>query len=166
MTDKNVGGRPTKYKKEYDDKVYKLCLLGCTNDEIVDFFGISLSTFDLWRQKHKGFRGAIESGKIDADARVAKALFHRALGYSHKAVKFATFEGQITDSIEYVEHYPPDTKAASLWLRNRQPKKWQENTENKDNTGKNGITLEGVVANKNAISSLLMPQEGDNGTGV
>lgn len=26
---------------------------------------------------------------------------------------------------EYVEHYPPDTAAASLWLANRQRGKWK-----------------------------------------
>jgi len=26
----------------------------------------------------------------------------------------------------YVQHYPPDTTAASLWLRNRQPDKWRD----------------------------------------
>ena len=26
----------------------------------------------------------------------------------------------------YTEHYPPDTQAASLWLRNRQPAKWRD----------------------------------------
>ncbi len=25
-----------------------------------------------------------------------------------------------------VKHYPPDTQAASLWLRNRQPDKWRD----------------------------------------
>jgi hypothetical protein len=26
----------------------------------------------------------------------------------------------------YVANYPPDTAAASLWLRNRQPEKWRD----------------------------------------
>jgi hypothetical protein len=29
----------------------------------------------------------------------------------------------------YTEHYPPDTTAASLWLRNRQPSKWRDRQE-------------------------------------
>jgi hypothetical protein len=29
----------------------------------------------------------------------------------------------------YTEHYPPDTHAASLWLRNRQPTKWRDRQE-------------------------------------
>jgi hypothetical protein len=29
----------------------------------------------------------------------------------------------------YTEHYPPETQAASLWLRNRQPAKWRDRQE-------------------------------------
>lgn len=32
------GGRPTKYKEEYTDQAYKLCLLGATDKEMADFF--------------------------------------------------------------------------------------------------------------------------------
>ena len=31
--------------------------------------------------------------------------------------------------VPYIEHYPPDTTAASLWLRNRQPNKWRDKRE-------------------------------------
>ena len=41
----------------------------------------------------------------------------------------------------YVEHYPPDTAAASLWLRNRQPKLWRERSENVQVT----MTLEQMI---------------------
>lgn len=46
-----MAGRPTKYKKEYDDQAFKLCLLGATDKEIADFFEVNRS-FDefilLW----------------------------------------------------------------------------------------------------------------------
>jgi hypothetical protein len=35
------------------------------------------------------------------------------------------YEGQPIE-VEYIQHYPPDTQAASLWLRNRQPGKWRD----------------------------------------
>jgi hypothetical protein len=31
-------GRPTKYKEEYNEQAYKLCLLGATDKELADFF--------------------------------------------------------------------------------------------------------------------------------
>ena len=67
-------------------------------------------------------------GKVKADADVSKSLLERALGYNHKAVKFFQNDGVVI-SQEYTEHYPPDTAAASLWLRNRQPDKWRDKPE-------------------------------------
>ena len=42
-------GRPTKYKDEYCEQAYKLCLLGATDKEMADFFQVSLSTLNLWK---------------------------------------------------------------------------------------------------------------------
>ena len=118
-------GRPSGYLPAYARQAYKLCLLGATDAQIVDFFGIGDETLRRWKQRVPEFRGAITRGKLIADATVAESLFKRANGYSHKAVKiFCTKEGDIVKE-PYVEHYPPDTPAASLWLRNRQPDKWR-----------------------------------------
>jgi hypothetical protein len=90
-------------------------------------------------------------GKLEADANVAERLYKRALGYEHEAVKI--FMPQGADSpvyAPYTEHYPPDTQAASLWLRNRQPAKWRDKieTENKNtiNVSDPVIALLGEIA--------------------
>ena len=49
----------------------------------------------------------------------------RARGYSHPAVKIMQYEGRPIE-VECIQHYSPDTQAASLWLRNRQPAKWRD----------------------------------------
>ena len=51
-----------------------------------------------------------------ADERVGRALYHRAIGYSHPAVKVLTVAlgnnaGSKVVREEYTEHYPPDTAA-------------------------------------------------------
>ena len=38
MTDKDVGGRPTKYKPEYVEQAAKLCNLGATDKHLCDFY--------------------------------------------------------------------------------------------------------------------------------
>lgn len=159
MTEQNVGGRPTKYEVKFNKQAYRLALLGCTDAEMAAILDVSESTFNLWKLTYKRFSESIAKGKSEADAKVAEALYKRACGYSHKAVKFATFEGQITDSQEYIEHYAPDTNAASLWLRNRQPKKWRDKPE-VENGNNGGLTLDSIVANQHAITKLLMPEEG------
>lgn len=121
--------RPTEYKPEFNERAYKLCLLGATDKQMADFFGVTEQTINNWKEAHPEFFESIKRGKLEADANVAKSLYHRALGYSHKAVKFATYEGKITDEAEYTEHYPPDTAACMAWLKNRQPEVWRDKVE-------------------------------------
>jgi hypothetical protein len=72
------------------------------------------------------FREAIARGGVHADAKMADHLYFRSLGYKHKAVKIFHYPDCGPVKVPYVEHYPPDTNAASLWLRNRQPDKWRD----------------------------------------
>lgn len=122
------GGRPTRYKSEYADMAYKIALLGCTDEELGEVFGVSEQTINNWKSRHKEFSLALTRGKMLADAEVAEKLFHRAKGYSHEAVKIFNQQGEEM-IVPYTEHYPPDTQAASLWLRNRQPAKWRDKQE-------------------------------------
>ena len=122
-------GAPTKYNEDYNEQALKLCLLGATDIELADFFDVEEKTINNWKKKHPEFLQSIKEGKDQADSRVAESLYNRALGYSHADTKFATYEGQITDSKEYTKHYPPDTTAAIFWLKNRQSSKWRDKTE-------------------------------------
>ena len=129
MSEEIKVGRPTDYKKEYCEQAYKLCLLGATDKEMADFFQVAESTFYLWKDKHREFSEALTRGKVGADAEIAKSLYHRAKGYEHKETITATFQGKITDTMDVTKHYPPDTPAATLWLKNRQPDKWRDKVE-------------------------------------
>jgi hypothetical protein len=60
---------------------------------------------------------------------VASKLFERACGYVHGAVKFYRGEDGGVIKVPYEVHHPPDTQAASLWLRNRQPDRWRAKHE-------------------------------------
>jgi hypothetical protein len=130
----------SKYKPEYAEQTKKLCLLGATDKELADFFNVCEDTIYEWKKKHEAFSEAIKSGKELADAEIATKLYYRAKGYDCKATKFATHEGVITDSVDYVEHYPPDTTAAIFWLKNRQPKKWRDKQDH-EITGTLGVTI-------------------------
>lgn len=139
-------GRPTRYKAEYAEQARKLCLLGATDIELANFFGISTRTLDVWKKSHPEFVSSIKGGKDIADAEVAEKLFQRALGYSHKAVKIMAVDKCVVRE-EYIEHYPPDTQAASLWLRNRQPKKWRDK-QDVEHSGKDGGPIQSEVTTK------------------
>ena len=133
-------GRPTKYKPEYAELAYKFCLLGANNDKLAQLFGVAGSTIDKWIAEVAEFSGKVQEGREIADAEIAHSLFHRAKGYQHPEDDIKMFQGQIIIT-PTVKHYPPDTGAATLWLKNRQGENWRDKVE-QEVTGKNGGPIE------------------------
>lgn len=127
-SDLQVMGRPTAYKPEYAKQARKYCLLGATDIQLADFFEVCEKTIYTWKQKNPDFLQATKRGKVVADANVAERLYQRAMGYTHDEEKIFQYEGQPV-RVKTKKHYPPDTQAASLWLRNRQPDKWRDRTD-------------------------------------
>lgn len=122
-------GVETKYKEEYAEQTYKLCLLGATDKDLANFFNVTEQTINNWKNIHEDFFESIKKGKEIADAEIASKLYHRAKGYEHPEVITASFQGQITDTMEVVKHYAPDPTSMIFWLKNRQPKKWRDKQE-------------------------------------
>lgn len=121
-------GRPTRYKAEFAEQAYKLCLLGLTDAEMAQFFGIQESTLNNWKKRHKPFMQSIEQGRIPADMEVAVKLRERAMGYTHPEEKIFIHEGKVI-RVQTQKHYPPDERALRLWLMNRQPGKWRDRVQ-------------------------------------
>ena len=136
-----MAGRPSKYKPEYADQAYKFCLLGADDNKLAMLFEVDVATINRWKDAHAEFRESIKKGKDIADAEIAHALYHRAKGYSHKAVKIFQHQGEIITE-EYIEHYPPDTGAAMAWLKNRQSRDWRDK---QDIEHSGSISIESVL---------------------
>lgn len=115
-------GRPTKYKEEYNEQAYKLCLLGHTDEELASFFEVDVSTINNWKIEYPMFFESIKKGKEFADTEVVQALYKRATGMSLKK-QVVKGEGAV---VEVEDEIPPDTTAMIFWLKNRQPKKWRD----------------------------------------
>lgn len=118
-------GRPSKYKPEYNRTVHGMALLGATDEEMAKFLGVTVSTFNLWKHDKPGFSEALKAGREDADAKVAASLYERACGYSHREEKIFNNNGEAL-VVETTKHYPPDTGAAIIWLKNRQRHRWRD----------------------------------------
>lgn len=121
-------GRPTSYREEYNEQAYKLCLLGATDKDMADFFGVSEVTLNAWKKEHENFLKSLKQGKENADANIAKSLYHRALGYEHPEDDIRVCDGTIAVT-PTIKRYPPDTTAAIFWLKNRQSGKWRDKQE-------------------------------------
>lgn len=121
----DIGGRPPDYRDEFAEQAEKLCLLGATDFELSDFFGVSTRTIYRWKNTHEAFCQAVKVGKEKSDDRVERALFNRAVGYTFESEKLFCYEGVVTRA-EIIEHVPPDPGAAMNWLKNRKPDVWRE----------------------------------------
>jgi hypothetical protein len=89
---------------------------------------------------HPEFGQALRIAKEVANERVEASLYHRAVGYSHPAIKIMQYEG--VPVIEpYVEHVPPDIGAITLWLTNRKGAEWRNKTS-REISGPDGGPIE------------------------
>ena len=125
-------GRPTDFRPEYCDLARRYALLGATDNQMADFFGVSQQTLNAWKGKYPKFLESIKAGKDEADAKVAESLYYRALGYRCPETKAQWVQDGNGGRWQYADLeriYPPDTQAASLWLRNRQSAKWRDKIE-------------------------------------
>ena len=123
-----AGGRPSKYKPEYAEQAKKLCQLGATDEDLADFFSVGIRTIANWKAEFSEFLQALKAGKDEADDRVERSLYQRAVGYSYDAIHFTSFQGAVTKT-EYREHVAPDVTAQIFWLKNRRSEAWRDKTE-------------------------------------
>lgn len=128
IPEKRGQGRPSKYSTDLDEQARKLCLLGATDPELADFFGVHLDTIAEWKRVHESFSYALKSGKDQADANVADRLYQRAMGYEHPDIHITAYQGEITET-PVTKVYAPDPTAAIFWLKNRQRARWRDRTE-------------------------------------
>lgn len=139
---KPVLGRPVKFSDEMVEKARKLSLIGATDLEIADLLGIDRATLYRWRNNYPTFCDALKTGKEQADERVKRRLYDRALGYTtteQNIVKIRDESGQEQIKIVTIEkHYPPDPTSMIFWLKNRQPNEWRDkqSTEQLGSDGK------------------------------
>lgn len=119
-------GRPSKWHDGFVRMVEKYVLIGSIDEGIADLLGVTETTLNEWKSKsHPELTLAIKRARKNADQDVINALRHRALGYSHRAVKIFNDEGRAM-TVPYTEHYPPSEIAAFFWLKNRDPDNWRD----------------------------------------
>lgn len=167
-------GRPTKYKEEFENQAFELCLLGLSDEQLAGYFHVDLATLNRWKQDHPNFCESIKAGKQDADAKVSKALYQSAIGYTHPETVFHVVSdgsnlGSSVVATETVKKYPPNERAARFWLTNRQRKNWTEKSEI-GFTNKNGEDVQPFInlptdALK-ALEQILTKADEDSNTGT
>src|SRR5262245_6265069 len=118
-----AAGRPSLYKREYDEQAHNHCLLGATNAGLAELFGVGERTIDRWIADIPSFAKAVRDGRAFADGRVARSLYERAVGYRQPVERIVVLRGE-AKKIELTVQHPPDRQACIIWLRNRCPSSW------------------------------------------
>jgi len=121
-------GRPTDYKPEFAQEALEQCAQGATDQELADYFGVSIRSLYRWKNTQPEFRQALKAAKEQADDRVERSLFERATGYERDEVDIRVVGGEIVQT-PIRKFYPPDTTAAIFWLKNRAPAQWRDKQE-------------------------------------
>ncbi len=152
------GGSAPLYRPGFCEIAKGLCVLGATNEELGERFGVTKETIQQWQHRYPDFKKAIHEGRDGIDARIAASLAHRAMGFSHPDEHIHVGKsGQVT-RVRTVKQYPPDTAAAQFWLKNRRPQAWKDRVEH---TGAQGgpidFTLNYVTAPKGGATQGQAP---------
>jgi hypothetical protein len=119
------GGRKPKYQPAMVGIARKACERGMVDLEIADLLGVNVATLYRWKFEHSQFARSFKLGKAEADDRVERALFSRAVGYDFNVEKqVMTRHGP--RMLRWREHAPPDVSAAMAYLKNRRPDRWRD----------------------------------------
>lgn len=124
------GGRPPEYNPKFASIAEQMCLLGATDQELADAFGVSARTIYAWKHEHIEFSSALKAGKEVADERVERSLYQKAIGYEQDEVKIF-MPGGASEPVyaPFRAKVAPDTTAAIFWLKNRRSKEWRDKQE-------------------------------------
>jgi len=146
------------FSATYYEQIQNYCLLGASTAQLSEFLCTSQSKISEWMRNDPAFAQAVKNGREDADARVAKSLFNRAVGCSVKDTHVAVIEGRVVLT-EVTKNYPPDTAAAFFWLKNRVPDKWREKVPDAMALTPEEVALEAqrVIAAAMATTATLAP---------
>jgi len=141
---KHAGGRPTKYKPEYNSLAEYVTSKGFTDEEIARLLGVSDKTIDNWKVQFPEFLRSLKKGKEIADDNVERSLYQRATGYSHPDVHITNFQGKVTIT-PIIKHYAPDPTSIIFWLKNRRKEDWRDRQEHDITSGGEKIVPQVVV---------------------
>lgn len=127
---------PTKYNSAYhDDWAWSLAIKGADDNEIAEAFGVSVRTIHRWKKDHGSFEEALMAGKDQADAKVEKKLYERAVGYKYteteKVLEMDADGNRKPLKVRTIDkECPPDVLAQMYWLNNRKSSQYKRNPEN------------------------------------
>jgi hypothetical protein len=133
-TRKKKNGRPSKFEKINQKRFKMLALSGWDDKQISAFFDINIATLHRWKLRNQKFCDTLKDWKKEADIKVEKSLYQRALGYDYEEttieyIKIGEQQLPAEKTKTVKKQMAPDVTACIFWLKNRQPQDWRDKTE-------------------------------------
>jgi len=123
-------GRPNGFDKIDLKLVEFLTKKGCTDQEMAEYFGVTVRTWHSWKAKNESFLHSLKDWRLEFDEKIERSLAERAKGCIITESKVVVeHDGKKTKTITKKE-MAPDTAAAFIWLKNRKPQEWRDRREN------------------------------------
>lgn len=111
--------------------IQKIYALGATDKQLSDIIGVTEQTLNNWKKSDPQFFESIKGWKEDADNKVERSLYQRALGYEYeevtKEISMRTKKLKITKIV--TKKTPASEIACIFWLKNRRPLDWRDKKE-------------------------------------
>lgn len=123
-------GRPSKKNDTRIEVALKLYQRGFIDTEVAEILGIAERTLNYWKKSSPELLQSIKEAKKGVDDEVEDSLLKKCLGYEieeeiAKVVNIGDGKTKLRKT-KVKRHYSPETSAIIFWLKNRQPKRWQE----------------------------------------
>lgn len=120
------------------------CREGYNDEELSRAMGISASTLYRWMNDHREIWEATTRGRAGAREQILNSMYKKATGFSvfvkvPMRVRAAGGEDRIV-TVEKEEYYPPDDRAARIWL-NADERRRLRDEETGDEAERDSVTV-------------------------
>ena len=118
-------GRKSGYEgEETIRQATKLCKMGAKDSDLAEFFQVTETTINNWKEDYPEFFESIKKAKDEYDTNgVENALLNRARGMSRIVERYDSISGQV---IQLTEEVLPDPTSMIFWLKNRNKDRWRD----------------------------------------
>lgn len=113
-------GRKSKYNdyvKPRLDDIKKWSAAGATESEMCAALGVSVSSFNEYKNKFPELMDALRTGRQNVVLEIKAALYKKACGFNYEE-KVGRMKGDDVTTEVYQRYSPPDTTACAMLLRN------------------------------------------------
>ena len=113
-------GKYETHVKPYLNEIFEWLKQGYTDCSICEQLGLHQNTWIRYREENTELSELYARARAHRNALVMNKMFQKAIGYEHDDLFIAQYQGQIVEK-PIKKYYPPDEKAADLFLRNNDP---------------------------------------------